>query len=497
MAYVFPGTQGIGEIGEQLELDLTPEEVSEYHAYLSALTPAFHLIEQLPDETPPVKYPRTPGYRPEGSENQHNGWVVKSTIKGATKGKLKGKTLAIKDSVNVAGVPMSNGASILDGHVPDFDATIVTRILDAGGEILGKASCEYLCFAGNSVTGVNGPVQNPRAPGRSAGGSSTGSAALVAAGDVDMSIGADQAGSIRMPASFCGIVGLKPTFGLVPYTGVAGIECTFDHVGPMARTVADCALLLEVIAGEDGIDGRQRNVKVQPYTKALGRGVKGLKIGVVKEGFGRPETEQGVDDVVRAEIKRLESLGATVEEISIPWHNIGSALWLPIGIEGSYHNIVRGHGVGYGGIGAYSLTYMKAFESWPAHAAELAAPIKAVLLSGRVLERHGGRLYAKAQNLRRRLRNEYDAWLQKFDVLVMPTTPMTATPMPGADAGPQEIVHRSWEMLQNTSPFDLTGHPAISVNCGEHDSRPVGFMVVGRHFDEQTVFQVAEAVHRD
>ncbi|MCE7058369.1 hypothetical protein LZF95_27085, partial [Algoriphagus sp. AGSA1] len=307
---------------------LTPEEVSEYHAYLSALTPAFHLIEQLPDETPPVKYPRTPGYRPEGSENQHNGWVVKSTIKGATKGKLKGKTLAIKDSVNVAGVPMSNGASILDGHVPDFDATIVTRILDAGGEILGKASCEYLCFAGNSVTGVN-----------------------------------DQAGSIRMPASLCGIVGIKPTFGLVPYTGVAGIEYTFDHVGPMARTVADCALLLEVIAGEDGIDGRQRNVKVQPYTKALGRGVKGLKIGVVKEGFGRPETEQGVDDVVRAEIKRLGSLGATVEEISIPWHNIGSALWLPIGIEGSYHNIVRGHGVGYGGIGAYSLTYMKAFES--------------------------------------------------------------------------------------------------------------------------------------
>ncbi|MBC2769515.1 amidase [Pusillimonas minor] len=496
MAYAFPGPQGISEISEQLELDLTPEEVGEYHAYLSALTPAFRLIEQLPDELPAVKYPRTPGYRPEGAENPHNGWVVKSNIKGAPQGKLKGKTLAIKDSVMVAGVPMSNGASILDGYVPDIDATIVTRILDAGGEILGKASCEYLCIAGNSVTGVNGPVQNPRVPGRSTGGSSTGSAALVAAGDVDMAIGADQAGSIRMPASFCGIVGLKPTYGLVPYTGAASIEYTFDHVGPMTRTVADCALLLEVIAGEDGIDGRQRNVQVQPYTEALGQGVKGLKIGVVQEGFARAETEAGVDDAVRAELKRLASMGAIVEEVSIPWHNIGSALWLPIGIEGSYHNIVRGHGVGYGGIGAYSLGFMKAYESWPAHASELAAPIKAVLLSGRVLERHGGRLYAKAQNLRRRLRAEYDAQLAKYDVLVMPTTPMTATPMPGPDAGPQEVVNRSWEMLLNTSPFDLTGHPAISVCCGEVEDRPVGFMVVGRHFDEQTVFRVAEVVHR-
>ena len=160
----------------------------------------------------------------------------------------------MKDNICLAGVPMMNGASTLEGYVPDVDATVVQRILDAGGTIVGKSVCEYFCFSGGSHTSSSGPVHNPHRQGYSAGGSSSGSAALVAAGEVPMALGGDQGGSIRMPASFCGIYGMKPTHGLVPYTGIMPIELTIDHTGPMTATVEDNALLLEVLAGPDGLD---------------------------------------------------------------------------------------------------------------------------------------------------------------------------------------------------------------------------------------------------
>ncbi len=170
---------------------------------------------------------------------------------------------------------MMNGASTLEGYVPDVDATIVTRILDAGGTILGKSVCEYFCFSGGSHTSSSGPVHNPRRQGYSAGGSSSGSAALLAAGEVDLAIGGDQGGSIRIPAAYCGIYGMKPTHGLVPYTGVMPIELTIDHTGPMSATVADNALLLEVFAGPDGLDPRQQGAPAEAYTEALGQGCRG------------------------------------------------------------------------------------------------------------------------------------------------------------------------------------------------------------------------------
>ena len=216
-----------------------------------------------------VKYPRTPGYRPTGDENKHNAWYVKTTVEGAARGKLKGKTVVLKDNIMLAGVPMMNGASTLEGYVPDIDATVVQRILDAGGTIVGKAHCENFCLSGGSHTNATGPVHNPHKMGYSAGGSSSGSAVLVALGEVDMALGGDQGGSIRMPSSFCGIYGMKPTHGLVPYTGIMPIEIYVDHTGPMTATVADNALLLEVLAGPDGYDSRQINVKTHPYTKAL------------------------------------------------------------------------------------------------------------------------------------------------------------------------------------------------------------------------------------
>ena len=204
-------------------------------------------------------------------------------------GPLSGRTVAIKDNIMVAGVPMMNGSETLEGFVPTRDATVVTRLLAAGATIVGKAVCEDLCFSGGSHTSRTGPVRNPWDPSRSAGGSSSGSAALVAAGAVDLAVGGDQGGSVRIPSAYCGTVGHKPTHGLVPYTGAFPIELTLDHLGPITRTVADAALMLGVFAGSDGLDPRQpTGVVGDDYVAALDGPVEGLRIGVVDGGVRDP-----------------------------------------------------------------------------------------------------------------------------------------------------------------------------------------------------------------
>ena len=219
-----PTPEQLRAIAEDLGMTMSDADIASYLAIMQPNFLAYDAIEAVPDYLPQTKYPRTPGYRPEGEENKYNAWYVKSTVKGASSGKLAGKTVVLKDNVCLAGVPMMNGASTLEGYTPDIDATIVTRVLDAGGTILGKSHCEYFCFSGGSHTNATGPVHNPHKMGYSAGGSSSGSAALLAAGEVDMAIGGDQGGSIRIPSAYCGVYGMKPTHGLVPYTGVMPSE---------------------------------------------------------------------------------------------------------------------------------------------------------------------------------------------------------------------------------------------------------------------------------
>src|SRR3989475_8237341 len=315
-----PTPNELKAVGRQLGMSLSDADVAFFLETMGGTVAAYHAIEAMADPMPAVKYPRTPGYRPEGEENKYNAWYYKSEVQGAPAGKLKGKRIALKDNVCLAGVPMMNGASTLEGYVPDVDATIVTRMLDAGGTILGKVHCEYFCFSGGSHTSAAGPVQNPRKPGYSAGGSSSGGAAVVAAGEADMAIGGARGGSTRIPAAYCGVYGLKPTHGLVPYTGVFPIEMTLDHTGPMTATVADNALLLEVLAGPDGLDPRQVNVKTAACTNALTGDARGMKIAVVKEGFGHANSEADVDALVRKASATFKQLGARVDEVSIPLH---------------------------------------------------------------------------------------------------------------------------------------------------------------------------------
>ena len=278
---------------------------------VAPLCAAYAALDAVPDEKPAVKYPRDGGRRPSADENKLGAWYVKTAIKGKPGGKLAGRRVALKDNVCLAGVPMMVGAGFLEGSVPDIDATIVTRILDEGGEIAGKAVCEYYCLSGGSHTSSTGPVQNPRKHGFTTGGSSSGSAALVAAGEVPMAIGGDQAGSIRIPASYCGIVGMKPTFGLVPYTGIGPLEITHRHRRPDDRE----RRRQRAAAGGDRRPRRARlapapGPRVDKYTEALRQGVKGLRIGVLKEGFGHPNAEADVEAKVRAAAERFKSLGA-------------------------------------------------------------------------------------------------------------------------------------------------------------------------------------------
>ncbi|MEL6267706.1 MAG: amidase, partial [Pseudomonadota bacterium] len=420
----------------------------------------------------------------------------KTVIRGAPGGRLFGRTAAIKDNVCLAGVEMRNGSTVLQGYVPEIDATIVTRMLDEGVEILGKAVCEYYCASGGSHTSATGPVDNPAAPGHGAGGSSSGSAALVAAGLVDIATGGDQGGSIRIPASFCGIVGIKPTHGLVPYTGIFPVELTVDHAGPLARSVADCALALEVMAGPDGLDPRQRGAPAQPYGQALSRGVAGLSVGVVEEGFATPGAEAAVDDAVRAAGDRLARAGATVERISMPLHAQGVAIWTPIFLEGATRLMMQENAFGTNMKGVFLESLMDAHARWHARADELSDTLKLGILTGHWMSsRHRGRFYGKAQNLNRRLTAAYDDALARHDVLMMPTTPMAAQPQPGPGASREEVVGRAFEMIANTAPTCATGHPAISLPCGRTpDGRPIGAMLIARHHDEMTLFRVARGL---
>ena len=484
-------------VARDLGMTLTDEDVASFLTLMQGSFGAYDAVDAMPDYLPPVTYPRTPGYQPEGDENPHNAWYVKTTVKGAPTGKLAGKTIALKDNICLAGVPMMNGASTLRGYVPDVDATIVTRILDAGGTIVGKVHCEYFCFSGGSHTGAAGPVHNPLRRGFSAGGSSSGSAVVVAAGEVDMALGGDQGGSIRIPASFCGIYGMKPTHGLVPYTGIMPIELTLDHTGPMTRTVADNALLLEVIAGPDGLDPRQYSPRTADYSRALGGGAQGLKIGVVKEGFGHPHSEREVDTTVRKGAELFGRLGATVEEVSIRLHRAGPAIWTPIALEGATELMMKGNGMGTNWRGLFVTSLLDAHAGWRHRADELSDTLKISMLLGHYFTKHyRGHFYAKAQNLSRKLRAAYDTELAKYDLLLMPTLPIKASPLPPADATRALYIQRAFEMIENTAPFDATGHPALSVPCGLVDGLPVGLMLIGKHYDEATIYRAAHAFER-
>ena len=475
-------------------MELSDAELKAIHAYAADLVETADRVSKALPPAPPPKYgPRTAA-RPPAAENPLGAWYVTASIKGAPTGPLAGKKIVIKDNVCVAGLPMMNGSKVLEGFVPDTDATVVTRLLDAGAEITGKSVCESFCMSFGSHTADTGFVLNPHDHTRTTGGSSSGSAALVASNAVDMAVGCDEGGSIRVPSAFCGIVGLKPSWGLVPFTGIFPIEMTIDHVGPMAHTVHDCALMLETLAGPDGLDPRQHAaLRSQPYTTLMKAGGKGLRIGILKEGFGLPDGEKDVDALVMDAAHRLEHAGATVSMVSVKEHttlamdclNLVSAAMSPMARDS----------MGLGWKGRHPMDMAEFYVKHKRERAALFPPeVKLWLVMERVLERSSnGLYYGRAQEAALAVRAAYDQALQQVDVLVMPTVAARPPKLPPANVSFAESMKLSDGAALNTPQFDLTGHPALSVPCGKLDGLPIGMMMVGRMGDEATVLRAGYA----
>jgi amidase len=392
---------------------------------------------------------------------------------------------------------MLNGSPIMEGYVPREDATVVTRLLDAGAEIVGKTAVPAFCFDGGGLTGYPDPQPtNPHDGAYLCGSSSNGSAAVLVTGQADLALGGDQGGSIRLPASWSGCVGHKPTFGLVPYTGIFPIELTIDHVGPMARSVADCAAALEVLAGEDGLDPRQIGVQVTPYLEGLDRGPDGLRVGLLREGFEREGmSEADVDAAVRDAAEALASAGATVEEVSVPLHADGLIIWNAVAMEGATELMVLGDAFGTNHKGHYTTDLVDFYgRARRMRAQDYSVTVKLTMLLGRYLsERYNHHYYAKGQNLGRRLRAAYGEALERVDVLALPTTPMKAMRIPPAGASIADVLTAALSNIANTAPFDVTGNPALSVPCAFADGLPVGLMLVGRPWDDATVLRAGHA----
>ncbi|MCW5233179.1 amidase [Verminephrobacter eiseniae] len=497
MALRRPNMEQLRALTRSLHMNLSDAELAQYLEQMEASFQAYDRVDALPDFVPEVKYARTPGRRPSADENKLNAWYVKTDIRGAETGPLKGRHVVLKDNIALAGVPMMNGASTLEGYVPAFDATVAQRVLDAGGTIIGKAHCEYFCLSGGSHTNATGPVHNPWRMGTIAGGSSSGCGALVGSGEVSLAIGGDQGGSIRIPSAFSGCCGMKPTHGLVPYTGAMPIESTIDHLGPITGNVADNALLLEVLAGEDGLDPRQYSPKLAQYTDALSMGVEGLRIGILREGFGMPGETPGLGAKVRAAADQLARLGARVREVSVPMHLDGAAIWTPIALEGLQAQMMNGNGMGFNWRGLYDVGLMDRHAAWRTRADALSPSLKVSMFVGEwFIRNHGGRFNAKAQNLSRQLRATYDRSFDAVDLLLMPTLPMIARQIPKPGSPIAEIIARAFEMLANTASFDATGHPAMSLPCGLLDGLPVGVQLVGKHWDEFTIYRAAASLER-
>ncbi|WP_233255302.1 amidase [Haloplanus rallus] len=486
------------ELGRGLSLDLSKSEAEQFQRLIADSLETYETLRthgpQVP-ETNRVETGRRSGSRPSPGENPNNAWITRCEISEKTGGTLSGWRIAIKDNAAVAGVEMTCASRVVEGYTPDIDATVVSRLLDEGATIIGKTNMDDMAFTIRGYPSAFGPVYNPHDDDHLAGGSSGGSAVVVATGEADAAIGSDQGGSIRIPAAHCGVVGFKPTFGLVPYTGGVGLETGIDHFGPMTETVADAAQVLTAIAGKDPNDARQPpTVPSKEYGRHLDGELTDLSIGVLSEGFAHEELDGRVEESVRGALDELSDAGATLREISVPLHADAAAIHFACIAEGVYAS-VQGEGLGHHHRSWYDEGWADAFgKSRRLHADEFPPEVKNILLLGKFMsESHHSTYYTRAMNLRSRLERKYNEALSDCDVLAMPTTLQTA-PQDVSEWDRERRLHEPLVNLANTCAFNRTGHPALSVPVVPVDDLPVGLMLVGNHFDDETVLEAGTHV---
>jgi len=410
--------------------------------------------------------------------------------KGAPLPPLAGVPIGVKDVMVTRGVRTTAGSKILENFIPPYDCTAVARLEAAGAIVLGKMNCDEFAMGSSNENSAYGPVRNPRDQSRVPGGSSGGSAAAVAAGTAVATLGSDTGGSIRQPASFCGVVGLMPTYGRVSRYGLIAFASSLDHIGPFTKTVKDAGILLGVISGHDPLDSTSADVPVPDYEADLAKPVSGLKIGVPKEYFG-----EGLDSEVRAAVEagiaKLRAAGCEIVPISMPHTAYAIPTYYVIATAEASANLARFDGVRYGyrAKGARTLSDMYRKSRDEAFGAE----VKRRIMLGTYALSSGyyDAYYLKAQRVRTLLTGDFEQAFQKVDAIVTPTAPTPAFKL-GEKADDPLAMYLA-DIYTVTA--DLAGVPGISVPCGKTQSDlPIGLQVLGRHFDESTVLRVANAV---
>lgn len=399
-------------------------------------------------------------------------------------GPLAGVPIAIKDNISVVGLPNSCGSKILEDYIPPFNAHVIEKLLAAGAVILGKTNMDEFAMGSSTETSYFGPTANPWDLERVPGGSSGGSAAAVAAGEAPFALGSDTGGSVRCPAAFCGVVGLKPTYGAVSRYGVVAYANSLEQVGPLANNVTDIAVLMDVIAGYDCKDSTSIDSKTE-YQKALIEDVKGLKIGVPKEFFGEgihPDVEKAVWNAIH----KCEDLGASWEEVSMPHIKYALASYYIIAMSEASSNLARFDGTRYG--------YRASGENWHAMVSKtrdegFGTEVKRRILLGTYALSAGyhDKYYLKALKVRTLVKQDFDKALSKVDVLMAPTMPNPAFKIGEKIEDPLTLYLSD----VNTCPINLAGVPSLSVPCGFTDGLPIGLQIMGKPFDEPAVLRAA------
>jgi len=408
---------------------------------------------------------------------------------GKTLPALGGVPVGIKDVMSTRGLRTTAGSKILENYIPPYDCTAVARMEAAGAVLLGKMNCDEFAMGSSTENSAYHPVRNPRDLNRVPGGSSGGSAAAVAADMAVVALGSDTGGSIRQPASFCGVVGLMPTYGRVSRYGLIAFASSLDHIGPLAKTVKDAAIVLRTIAGRDPMDSTSAEVPVPDYVTELDKPVHGMKLGVAKEYFG-----EGLDDEVRQAVEvaidKLKGLGCEIVPVSLPHTPYAIPTYYLIATAEASANLARFDGVRYGhrarGVKTLQEMYRRSRDEG------FGAEVKRRIMLGTYALSAGyyDAYYLKAQKVRTLLTRDFDEAFRKVDAIVTPTSPTAAFRLGEKSNDPLAMYLADIY----TVTADLAGIPGISVPCGEtREKLPIGLQILGRHFDEATILRVAHA----
>lgn len=405
------------------------------------------------------------------------------------RGPLFGLPIGVKDNIVTEGIETTASSKILEGFNPIYDATVVRKLREAGMITVGKINMDEFAMGSSNENSAYKKTKNPWNLAHVPGGSSGGSAAAVAAGEVPFALGSDTGGSIRQPAAFCGVVGMKPTYGRVSRFGLIAFASSLDQIGPITRTVEDNALLLEAISGVDEMDSTSANVEVPKFSEAIGKSIKGLRIGVPKEYMG-----EGVSEEVRASVlealKVLEAQGAVWEEVSLPHSEYALATYYLLSSSEASSNLARFDGIRYGYRAEEAKNLLELYKMTRAQG--FGDEVKRRIMLGTYSLSAGSydAYYLKAQKVRTLIKQDFENVFENYDVIVGPTTPT-----PAFKVG--ENVDDPLTMYANdilTIPVNLAGVPGISIPCGfAADGLPLGLQIIGKHFDEATIYQVASA----